>query len=128
MNEVFWGGTLRDRLDEVAPWIQDWWARIRRRPAKSGVAVVAVLCYLGMIVWSLATTVHALADTAPSPTPVISRGGNLSGSDQGSSCVAPPAQRYSPAAGSNPYGWAEPDWPGFFAVVTPVPSTPGCSR
>lgn len=128
MNEVFYGGTWRDRLDEVAPWAWDWWVKIRRRPVKTAAAVVAVSCYVAMIVYALAMAVHALADTAAPPTPVISRGGNLSGSDQGSSCMAPPAQRYAPTPGSNPYAWAEPDWPGFFTVTTPVPGTPGCSR
>lgn len=83
----------------------------------------AVLLILG----SLYTLGQAHADNS-TPTPVIGTGGNISGSQQGISCITAPAQRFTPTAGSNPYAWAEPDWPGFFAVATPAPSASNCSR
>jgi hypothetical protein len=65
--------------------------------------------------------------TSTPPPPVISTGGKISGTNQGSSCGNRQTQKFGPVATSNPYGWAQPDWPGFFTVNAPTPSS-GCSR
>jgi hypothetical protein len=66
-------------------------------------------------------------DSSSTPPPVISTGGKISGTNQGSSCGNRQTQKFGPVATSNPYGWAQPDWPGFFTVNAPTPSS-GCSR
>lgn len=89
--------------------------------------IIAALVFIAL---TTAGTASADTGTPATPTPVIGTGGNVSGSDQGNSCANRPPVRFTPAQGSNPYAWAEPDWPGFFVVTTPTPgiSIAGCSR
>jgi hypothetical protein len=88
--------------------------------------LVALVFAAGMWLAPPALADSSTAAPAP-PAPVISTGGEISGTSQGSSCGNRQTQKYTPAATSNPYGWAEPDWPGFATVNSPAPSS-GCSR
>lgn len=92
------------------------------------VAVIITLAIMGAAL-CLIQAVHADPPAPPTPAPVIGTGGEQSGSDPGSSCVSSLLpQRFVPAPGSNPYAWAQPDWPGFFVITTPVPGAATCSR
>jgi hypothetical protein len=88
-----------------------------------------LLMVFAAAMWTAPT---AAADSGSSaaptpPAPVISTGGQVSGTSQGSSCGDRQPQKFAPTATSNPYAWAEPDWPGFFTINTPQ-SSGGCSR
>jgi hypothetical protein len=91
--------------------------------------VIPAVCISG-IVFAPA----AYADPSTPPTPSIGTGGNVSGSQQGSSCQPRPAWKSTTGQVEDPRGWTASigDWPGL-TTVPPIaaPTTapvPGCSR
>ena len=93
--------------------------------------VIPAVCIGGIV---FAPAAYADPSTPPTPTPVIGTGGNVSGSQQGSSCQPRPAWKSTTGPVEDPRGWTASigDWPGL-TTVPPIaaPSTapvPGCSR
>ena len=74
----------------------------------------------------------ALADSGSTPTPtppaILSTGGPVTGTNQGSSCFGRSGQAQAPASRTDPLWWVEQnDWPKNAQITAPQPSM-GCSR